>query len=143
MDHSVCATPHSFSQLITSFFAFESLGILHTPFLSSLTPATFLLPKGSGLCSLLLNSIKSASLLLNRAFTCSYCFVCFLLCQRTLFNQKIYLSIYSADCLLQIPAVTCCTCLLINRLFILLIHCFTPSLTHSFTLLWRITESNR
>ena len=34
MDHSVCATPHSFSQLITSFFASESLGIPHTPLFS-------------------------------------------------------------------------------------------------------------
>ena len=33
-DHSVCATPHSFSQLITSFFASESLGIPHTPLFS-------------------------------------------------------------------------------------------------------------
>ena len=30
VDHSLFATPHSFSQLITSFFASESLGILHT-----------------------------------------------------------------------------------------------------------------
>ena len=31
-DQSVCARPHSLSQLITSFFASESLGIPHTPF---------------------------------------------------------------------------------------------------------------
>ena len=31
-DLGVFATPRSFSQLITSFFAFESLGILHMPF---------------------------------------------------------------------------------------------------------------
>src|SRR5687767_2231260 len=30
-DQSVCACPRSFSQLITSFFASESLGIPHTP----------------------------------------------------------------------------------------------------------------
>ena len=30
-DQSVCARPRSFSQLITSFFASESLGIPHTP----------------------------------------------------------------------------------------------------------------
>ena len=35
-DQFVFANPRSFSQLITSFFASESLGILHTPFLSSL-----------------------------------------------------------------------------------------------------------
>ncbi len=35
-DHSVCATPRSLSQLITSFFASESLGIPHTPLLSLL-----------------------------------------------------------------------------------------------------------
>ena len=34
-DQFVCANPHDFSQLITSFFASESLGIPHTP-LSSL-----------------------------------------------------------------------------------------------------------
>ena len=34
-DQSVCASPRSFSQLITSFFASESLGIPHTPFLTS------------------------------------------------------------------------------------------------------------
>ena len=31
MDQGICATPHSFSQLITSFFASESLGIPHAP----------------------------------------------------------------------------------------------------------------
>jgi hypothetical protein len=30
-DHFVLANPRSFSQLITSFFASESLGIPHTP----------------------------------------------------------------------------------------------------------------
>ena len=30
-DQFVCANPRSFSQLITSFFASESLGIPHTP----------------------------------------------------------------------------------------------------------------
>ncbi len=33
-DHIVCADPHGFSQLITSFFASGSLGIPHTPLLS-------------------------------------------------------------------------------------------------------------
>src|SRR5438132_9963612 len=35
-DQFVFANPRSFSQLITSFFASESLGIPHTPFLTSL-----------------------------------------------------------------------------------------------------------
>ena len=30
-DQLVCANPRSFSQLVTSFFASESLGIPHTP----------------------------------------------------------------------------------------------------------------
>jgi hypothetical protein len=34
-DQFVLANPRSFSQLITSFFASESLGIPHTPFLTS------------------------------------------------------------------------------------------------------------
>ncbi len=34
-DHSLLATPRGFSQLITSFFASESLGIPHTPFFTS------------------------------------------------------------------------------------------------------------
>jgi hypothetical protein len=34
-DHVLFADPRSFSQLTTSFFAFESLGIPHTPFLTS------------------------------------------------------------------------------------------------------------
>ena len=34
-DQSVCACPRSFSQLITSFFASESLGIPHTPLFTS------------------------------------------------------------------------------------------------------------
>lgn len=34
-DHIVCANTHSLSQLITSFFASESLGIHHTPLISS------------------------------------------------------------------------------------------------------------
>ena len=36
-DHIVCADPRSFSQLIASFVASESLGIPHTP-LYSLSP---------------------------------------------------------------------------------------------------------
>ncbi len=36
-DHIVCADPRGFSQLITSFIASRSLGILHTP-LSNLSP---------------------------------------------------------------------------------------------------------
>ena len=35
-DQFVCANPRSFSQLITSFIASESLGIPHTPLLSLL-----------------------------------------------------------------------------------------------------------
>ena len=35
-DQLVCANPRSFSQLITSFFASESLGIRHTPLFSFL-----------------------------------------------------------------------------------------------------------
>ena len=34
-DHVLFADPRSFSQLTTSFFASESLGIPHTPFLTS------------------------------------------------------------------------------------------------------------
>ena len=34
-DHVLFADPRSFSQLTTSFFAFESLGIPHTPFITS------------------------------------------------------------------------------------------------------------
>ena len=34
-DHRLFASTRSFSQLITSFFAFESLGILHTLLLTS------------------------------------------------------------------------------------------------------------
>ena len=41
-DHIVCADPHGFSQLITSFFASGSLGIPHTPLLS-LSPCLVLL----------------------------------------------------------------------------------------------------
>ena len=49
-DQFVCADPRSFSQLITSFFASESLGIPHTPlftsfktiyFITSITPFCF------------------------------------------------------------------------------------------------------
>ena len=36
-DHILFADPRSFSQLITSFFASESLGIPHTPLLTSIT----------------------------------------------------------------------------------------------------------
>ena len=36
MDQFLFADPHSFSQLTTSFIAFESLGIPHTPFLTSI-----------------------------------------------------------------------------------------------------------
>jgi hypothetical protein len=36
-DHRMCASPRSFSQLTTSFFASESLGILHTPFFTFLS----------------------------------------------------------------------------------------------------------
>ena len=40
-DQFVCANPRSFSQLITSFFASESLGIPHTLFLTSFNEYTF------------------------------------------------------------------------------------------------------
>ena len=44
-DQSVFASPRSLSQLITSFFAYESQGILHTPLLTFLqSPTTHLLP---------------------------------------------------------------------------------------------------
>ena len=41
-DHIVCADPRSFSQLIASFLASESLGIPHTP-LSSLSPDLYVI----------------------------------------------------------------------------------------------------
>ena len=41
-DHIVCADPRSFSQLIASFIASESLGIPHTP-LSSLSPDLYVI----------------------------------------------------------------------------------------------------
>ena len=40
VDQFLFADPHSFSQLITSFFASESLGILHTLFLTSIYDLT-------------------------------------------------------------------------------------------------------
>ena len=42
-DQFVFANPRSFSQLITSFFASESLGIPHTPFLTSFIRFTYVL----------------------------------------------------------------------------------------------------
>ena len=39
MDHGLLATPHSFSQLITSFLASESLGILHALLFTSILGA--------------------------------------------------------------------------------------------------------
>ena len=45
-DHIVCANPRSFSQLITSFIASESLGIPHTP-LTSLSPMPRILTYGT------------------------------------------------------------------------------------------------
>src|SRR5882757_8430984 len=49
-DQFLFADPRSFSQLTTSFFASESLGIPHTPFLTSLFSR---LLSGSPMCSLL------------------------------------------------------------------------------------------
>jgi hypothetical protein len=46
----MCAHPRSFSQLITSFFASESLGIPHTP-LFCLLYLRVLAPKDKNLCS--------------------------------------------------------------------------------------------
>ena len=40
-DQFVCANPRSFSQLITSFFASESLGIPHTPLFCLLYQSRF------------------------------------------------------------------------------------------------------
>ena len=40
-DQFVCANPRSFSQLITSFFASESLGIPHTPLITSFNDLPF------------------------------------------------------------------------------------------------------
>ena len=39
-DQPVCASPRSLSQLITSFIAFESQGIPHTPFITFLLAIT-------------------------------------------------------------------------------------------------------
>ena len=53
-DQFVCANPRSFSQLITSFFASESLGIPHTPlFTSSNDPFSDFTRRVSPMCSLL------------------------------------------------------------------------------------------
>jgi hypothetical protein len=41
-DQSVCASPRSFSQLITSFIASESLGIPHTPLFCLLYQSCYL-----------------------------------------------------------------------------------------------------
>src|SRR5690554_7783224 len=41
-DQIVCADPRSFSQLVTSFVASESLGIPHTPLNRLLVPICFL-----------------------------------------------------------------------------------------------------
>ena len=41
-DQSMCARPRSFSQLITSFFASESLGIPHTPLFCLLYQSCYL-----------------------------------------------------------------------------------------------------
>jgi hypothetical protein len=60
-DQLVCADPRSFSQLITSFFASESLGIPHTPFF----------------CLLYLLVLKRCARLRN----CAFYFVCINLSQ--------------------------------------------------------------
>src|SRR5690606_20865632 len=57
-DHLVCANPRSFSQLITSFFASESLGIPHTPLF----------------CLLYFLYFVTNSILKNK--TCAFYFVC-------------------------------------------------------------------
>ena len=49
VDQFLFADPHSFSQLITSFFASESLGILHTLFLTSFNSAPSPMPQASSL----------------------------------------------------------------------------------------------
>ena len=49
-DQLLFADPRSFSQLTTSFFASESLGIPHTPFLTSLFPDCY---RDHLMCSLL------------------------------------------------------------------------------------------
>ncbi len=65
MDHIVCADPHGFSQLITSFIASESLGIPHTPF-SSLSPNLQILPYSIILYTLYLKN--SCLILLYKTF---------------------------------------------------------------------------
>ena len=65
-DQFVLANPRSFSQLITSFFASESLGILHTLLLTSFDfrPSRIAAP-GPPMCSL---NYKSVKLLLHTHF---------------------------------------------------------------------------
>src|SRR5690606_10072876 len=58
-DQFVCANPRSFSQLITSFIASESLGIPHTPLFCLLY---------------FLNIVFTNSILMNK--TCAFYFVC-------------------------------------------------------------------
>ncbi len=55
-DHIVCADPRGFSQLITSFFASESLGIPHTP-LSGLSPYLLTLKQVQGRLILIRTSL--------------------------------------------------------------------------------------
>ena len=53
-DHELFALPRSFSQLITSFFASESLGIPHTPLFTSFTTfscRSIAAPTGTHLCA--------------------------------------------------------------------------------------------
>ncbi len=70
-DQSVFASPRSLSQLITSFFAYESQGILHTPLLTFLqSPTTHLLP-----------TLLTFMILLLVLFT--YCIINVATCQRT------------------------------------------------------------
>ena len=52
-DQFVCANPRSFSQLITSFFASESLGIPHTPLISLY--AFYLICSHDHLCKMIVN----------------------------------------------------------------------------------------
>ena len=64
-DHVLFADPRSFSQLITSFFASESLGILHTLFLTSIYKLSSALRLPSPrltlpMCSFLISSFRSS-----------------------------------------------------------------------------------
>src|SRR5687768_226386 len=77
-DHLVCAHPRSFSQLVASFIASESLGIPHAPFSAflpvvSLPPARFFFK----------HALQPEGLTRTR-----YYFFSFPTCQRTLLKVK-------------------------------------------------------